>query len=314
MRLFDLHCDTLTVCCREGASLCLNDKEVDLRRGRRYRPWCQVFAVFIPDTLRGAAAFRYAKRVLAYAREQEKRYPQQLTLATDGEALKKAARRDNCVGILAIEGAAALNGRVEHIARFAALGVRVMTLTWNGENELGYGCLSKDGKGLTPFGRRAVCEMHRRGIVPDVSHLNEAGFWDVATLGDAPFIASHSLSRAVHEHPRNLSDAQFKEIRRRGGLVGLNFDSDQLGEPHFEAIYRHAEHYLSLDGERTVALGGDLDGTVLPEEWRGLEMYEPLWEYLARKGLSEAVLERLFFRNSFDFFANTLQSAENEVK
>lgn len=314
MRLFDLHCDTLTVCCRENVSLCLNDKEVDLRRGRRYRPWCQVFAVFIPDALRGTAAFRYAKRVLAYAREQEKRYPQQLTFVTDGEGLKKAAGSERCVGILAIEGAAALNGRTEHIARFAALGVRVMTLTWNGENELGYGCLTTDGKGLTPFGRRAVREMHRRGIVPDVSHLNEAGFWDVATLSDAPFIASHSLSRAVHEHPRNLTDAQFKEIRRRGGLVGLNFDADQLGEPSFEAIYRHTAHYLSLDGERTVALGGDLDGTVLPEEWRGLEMYEPLWEYLAGKGLSESVLERIFFQNSFDFFANTLQSEENEVQ
>ena len=313
MRLFDLHCDTLTDCHRNGVSLCRNEKHIDLKRGRCYHPWCQVFAVFIPDTLRGAAAFRYAKHALATAHEQEKRYPQQLAIVTDKTALQSAVASERCGALLAIEGGAALNGKLENVGKLAALGVRIITLTWNGSNELGNGCLAEDTAGLTAFGRRAVHEMYRLGIVPDVSHLNETGFWDVATLSDRPFIASHSLSRTVCDHPRNLTDAQFKEIARRGGLVGICLDSGQLGGADFEHIYRHIHHYVSLAGERAVAFGGDLDGTTLPEEWGGIAVYEPLRDFLAKKGFSEAFLDRLFFKNAFDFFANTLQVAQNEV-
>lgn len=314
MRLFDLHCDTLTACYQNGGSLCRNNGDLDLKRGRQYCPWCQVFAVFIPDTLRGAAATRYARRVLTFAREQEKAYPQQITFVAHREMLEQATKGERCVGILAIEGGAALNGKLRNVQRFAEQGVRVITLTWNGRNELGCGCLTEGNEGLTAFGRAAVREMVRFGIVPDVSHLNESGFWDVATLTEAPLIASHSLSRAVCEHPRNLTDAQFKELRRRGGLVGLSFDEAQLGAAEPETVYRHLSHYLELDGVNTVAFGGDLDGTVLPEAWQGIAIYERLGEYFLQKGLSEAVIEQVFFKNAFDFFTNTLQSAENEVQ
>ena len=314
MRLFDLHCDTLTACYKEGGSLCRNEGHLDLKRGRRYRPWCQVFAVFVPDTLRGVAAYRYARRVLDFAHTQEKLYPQQLTFTTCGEALQKALTADRCIGILAIEGAAALNGKLENIRKFYKQGVRCITLTWNGSNELGHGCLSMCREGLTPFGRNAVREMARYGMVTDVSHLNEAGFWDVATLIDTPFIASHSVSRAVCEHSRNITDAQFKELRRRGGLVGINFDVSQLGGASFEDIYRHIAHFCELDGENVLALGGDLDGTVLPEEWQGMDIYAVLAEFLLEKGFCDSFVERLFFQNAFDFFSNTLQAAENEVQ
>ncbi len=314
MRLFDLHCDTLTACYKDGYSLCRNDLHLDLKRGRGYRPWCQVFAVFVPDTVRGAAAYRYARKVLDFAHTQEKLYPQQLAFATHREALQKALSADRCIGILAIEGAAALNGKLENIHKFYKQGVRCITLTWNGSNELGHGCLSACREGLTPFGRSAVREMVRCGIVPDVSHLNEAGFWDVATLTDTPFIASHSVSRAMCNHPRNLTDAQFKELCRRGGLVGINFDVQQLGGDLFEDIYRHIAHFCELDGEGALAIGGDLDGTVLPEERQGVAVYAALAEFLVQKGFDVSFVERFFFQNAFDFFCNTLQVAENEVQ
>ncbi len=313
MRLFDLHCDTLTDCYRYGVSLCRNGNHVDLKRGRIYRPWCQVLAAFVPDTMRGNQAFRYAKRLIATAREQEKRYPQQLVIVTDKTALQAAVETDRCVALLGVEGGAALNGKSENVEKLARLGVRVITLTWNGSNELGNGCLAENTAGLTPFGRRAVQEMYRVGIIPDVSHLNEAGFWDVATVSSRPFMASHSLSRAVNEHPRNLTDAQFKEMLRRGGLVGISFDAAQLGGADFESVYNHIAHYVSLGGENAVAFGGDLDGTDIPKEWGGVTVYERLWEFLKKKGFSEAWLDRLFFKNAFDFFVNTLQAPQNEV-
>ena len=313
MRLFDLHCDTLSACYQRGESLCDNERHVDLRRGRRYSPWCQVFAAFIPDTLRGRAAFRYACRLLAFAREQERRFPQQLSFVTDRIGLHSTVRSGRCAGILAVEGGAALAGRIKNLVTLKALGARVMTLTWNGDNELAHGCLSQNREGLTEFGRQAVREMYRVGIVPNVSHLNEAGFWDVATLSELPFIASHSLSRAVHDHPRNLTDAQFKELRRRNGLVGICLCPDHLGASDFDAVYRHLSHYLALDGQTVVVCGGDLDGTTLPEEWHGIAVFEQLANYLVQNGVSETILDAIFFKNAFDFFSSTLQCHENEV-
>ncbi len=314
MRLFDMHCDTLSVCYKSGVSLCNNEYHIDLRRGRQYEPWCQVFAAFIPDTLRGREALRYCRRLLGFAAEQEKRFPQQLSFVRDRVQLAAAVNSGRCGGLLAVEGGAALAGSIKHIQTLASLGVRILTLTWNGDNELGHGCFSERGEGLTEFGRRAVREMYRVGIVPDVSHLNEAGFWDVATLSEAPFIASHSLSRTVHEHPRNLTDAQFKELCRRGGLVGLNLCGDHLGETTFEAVYRHVSHFLSLDGESAIAFGGDLDGMKLPDDWQGIAVFEMLADYLLKKGISEPILDGLFFKNAFNFFSSTLQESKDEVK
>jgi len=312
MRLFDLHCDTLTECFYRGVSLGWNTLHVDLKRGHRYTPWGQVFAVFIPDTVRGHEAFRLCCRVLAFAREQEERFPQQLAWVTTAEQLRAATKRGQCAGILAVESGAAVAGDLRNIARLAEQGVRVMTLTWNGENEWGGGCATKNG--LTAFGKRGMEELYRVGIVPDVSHLSETGFWDVAQVSDCPFIASHSVCRAVHEHPRNLRDEQIREIVRRGGLIGLNFCEAQLGGACEDVLYRHLSHLLALGAEKNVAFGGDLDGCTLPNEWHGIACYERLFSYLLGKGVTERQLCGLFFQNAFDFFDNTLQSEKNAVQ
>ena len=313
MRLFDLHCDTLTMCYNKEESLCINTGHLDLKRGRRYDPWCQVFAVFVPDTVRGRAAWRYCRRVIEFSHGQEKRFAQQFSFVADADRLNRAIGSGRCTGILAVENGNAIGGDVRNIEKLAAYGVRLMSLTWNGDNDLAHGCFSDSRDGLTHLGRRAVREMYRVGIIPDVSHLNEAGFWEIATLSDAPFIASHSLSRTVREHPRNLTDAQFKEIRRRGGLVGVNLFVEFLGEASFEMVYRHIAHFLSLDGEATVAFGGDLDGMMLPVGWDGIAVYETIFEYLLKKGLSKALLDRIFFKNALDFFSSTLQRGHDIV-
>ncbi len=314
MRFFDCHSDTLTACYPENLSLCRNDRHVDLYRGRRFVPWCQVFAVWIPDEMRSTAAWRYCCRVLDFAREQEQRYPQQLAWVHSGSQLQTAVAQGVCSGILAVENAAPIAARLERLRLLADRGVRVITLTWNGDNAWGHGCLSKYRDGLTAVGKRGLAMLYSLGIVPDVSHLNEAGFWDVAAANDRPFIASHSLSRTVHDHPRNLTDAQFAEICRRGGLVGISLCPEHIGEATFEGVYRHLAHYWSLGGEKTVAWGGDLDGVALPNGWNGIAVFEELWEFLLKKGIDEPQLERLFFENAFEFFVNTLQDKKNAVQ
>lgn len=304
MRLFDAHCDTLYECFTKNYPLSENPLHIDLRRGGAYRPYGQVYAVWIPDTLRGGAAWDFCRRVLTFAYEEEKRLDGRMRLWRQGETLDTAFDAAPCVGVLAVEGGAALAGYLGHIAELASLGVKVMTLTWNGTNELGNGCLSPDKSGLTPFGREAVRALAAAGIAPDVSHLNEAGFWDVAEeMGERPFAATHSDTNAVCAHPRNLTDEQAREIIRRGGIIGLNFCAAFLGEQTFERLERHLAHFLSLGGERAVAFGGDLDGTSLPSEWGGIEVMERVGDYLCRKNYDSGLLDRLFFGNCYDFLA-----------
>lgn len=306
MRLFDMHCDTLYECCKSDAYLDRNRLQVDLERGGRYAQWGQAFAVWMPDTLRGEAAFEQCRDMLLFAHDQAALYADRMQIIRTGEELVPVLQSGRCAAILTVEGGAALAGRLEHIDDLRELDVKVITVTWNGSNELGHGCLSGCEKGLTPFGRAAVRRMVRAGILPDVSHLNERGFWDVAECTDGAFLATHSVSAAVHAHPRNLTDRQFAEIRDRGGLVGLNFCADQLGEQTFDGIARHLDHYLSLGGEHTVALGCDLDGTSLPDGWGGIEVMERLYEALARQNVAQDVLDRVFFSNCVDFFASAL--------
>lgn len=307
MRYFDLHCDTLYECWKAQDDLFQNMHHVDVRRGSRYTGWTQVLAVWLPDTLQGEEARTACRAVLEFAHRQEKEHPELLHIVRQGKELEKEERWP-CRAILGIEGGGMLGGRLDSIEEFAELGVKVITLTWNGSNELGHGCGSGCSDGLTAFGKEAVRRMEGAGIVPDVSHLNERGFWDVLETAHRPVIASHSVSAAVHEHPRNLTDAQFDALVQQGGLVGLNLCAAQLGRQSFECLERHLYHYLSRSGERTVAFGCDFDGTDIPAEWGGIQMMEGLYAYFLRRNYSSDCLERLFFKNAREFFVKALTS------
>ncbi|MBO5797968.1 MAG: membrane dipeptidase, partial [Clostridia bacterium] len=255
MRLFDLHCDTLYECYTKNYPLMKNAGHIDLVRAEKYAPYVQAFAVWIPDTLRGEAAFDFCRRMFTFSREEEGRSGEKIRFLRKGESLDDAMKVSENVGILAVEGGAALGGDLSRIADLADFGVKYITITWNGSNELGHGCLSGVKTGLTPFGKAAVKALSAAGIAADVSHLNEAGFWDVAEVLEGPFLATHSNAAAVCPHPRNLTDRQFQEIARRGGLVGLNFCGAFLGEATFQQIERHLAHFLSLGGEDAVCFG-----------------------------------------------------------
>lgn len=302
MRLFDLHCDTLYECYTKDVSLDKNTLHVDMERGSKFDRWIQVFAVWMPDSVRGEEAWRQCAAILQSAHHFAARYPQMFQIACKAENLNTESSSPVCTAILAVEGGSALNGDLLHSDDLSKMDVKVITITWNGSNELGHGCGSGCTDGLTAFGKAAVRRMEELGIIPDVSHLNEQGFWDVAAQTKRPFIASHSVSAAVHPHVRNLTDAQFLTIVERGGLVGLNLCEQQLGARGADALERHLYHYLCLGGEHTVALGCDLDGTDLPPEWGGIQVMPLLYEALLRKNYEESLVDRLFFGNCYDFF------------
>ena len=305
MRVFDLHCDTITECWKQGQPLRRNTLRLDLERGRMYSPWAQCFAIWIPDTLRGEKAWEYFEGAAGYFRGEVERNWEAVSFCTDGPSFSRAAARNRCCAFLTVEGGAVLGGKLSRVKELAQAGVRMLTLTWNGSCELGDGAMVLYPKGLTAFGRQVIPELERWRIVLDLSHASLPLFYQAAELAHQPFVASHSNAKAVCSHPRNLTDAQFTLLCQKGGLVGLNLHPAFLTEKpraSVEDLLRHAEHFLSLGGEDVLALGSDLDGGDLPEDVQGIESFAAIWERFSRAGYPDALLEKIFYENAQKFF------------
>lgn len=302
MLLFDLHCDTLTKAMNQQKLLAHNDLQLDFARGRSYRPWIQTMAVFVPDTLRGEAAWQYFTRAAQYLSEQLQENPE-IDRCTDGASVHAVRTSGGQAVLLAVEGGAVLAGRLDRVAELARFGVRMMTLTWNGANELGGGAAEPGG--LTSFGRAALAEMRKYAILPDVSHASDPLFWTVCEADDGPLVATHSNSRACCPHRRNLTDDQFCELVRRDGLVGLNLYPEFLtgnADASLDDIYAHLMHFCDLGGARQLALGTDFDGADMPSELPDVAALSRLAEYLRRRNLSDDFINGLFFHHAADFF------------
>lgn len=278
----------------------LKDKE-------QFDKMCQTFAVFVPDSVRGEAAKEYVDVHAAYLKELLAKQSDIAEQAFTAADIERITAEKKCACILAIESGAALAGKLENVSHFARQGVKMMTLVWNGENELGSGHTTHNG--LTAFGREAVREMEKEKILVDVSHLNDEGFEDVCEIATKPFIATHSNLRSVCGHKRNLTEQQFGEMVRRKGLVGINlYESflDDDGEGTMENMYRHVYRMLELGGEDVIACGSDFDGAQIHEELNSPRKFAQAAEYLMDRGISETVVKKMYFENALRFFGENL--------
>ena len=183
----------------------------------------------------------------------------------------------------------------------------MMTLTWNGHNELASG--HDTGEGFSPFGREAVAAMEERGILVDVSHLNDRGFEEQLDIAQKPFVASHSNARSVCAHRRNLPDAFIQEMVRRGGLIGLNYCRNFLsdeGRGSMEDLWRHVERFLELGAGDCLALGSDYDGTDIHLDLRRAEKALGLYDFFTGRGPPPETAEAILFGNAWRFFQSAL--------
>jgi membrane dipeptidase len=284
----DLHCDSLTRAYDNGWQL--DDRRLDFtpRKLHPDRHWLQFMAIFIPDNLRGSAAREYFERVYAFYKTQTAEH-----------------RRHNLTTVLTVEGGAVLEGDPANVDALYAAGVRMLTLTWNAANELCGGV--KSGGGFTGMGREAVRRMEACGMVADVSHISDEGFFELCGFAQEPFVASHSNARKICPHPRNLTDDMFREIVARKGLVGLNYCDDFIldggGSVEAEDFIRHVHHFLALGGEDTLALGSDFDGADVPEYISDMAKTGFIIEEMRRSGIPEAVIEKICSQNAVRFFA-----------
>lgn len=189
----------------------------------------------------------------------------------------ESLRPDQIGFLLVFEGGRPLEGSIAILRQLYRLGVRLLLLTWNGRNELGNGVgEGPDSGGLSQFGKTVVKEMRRLGMMLDVSHLNEKGFWDAISQYDGPVLATHSNAKSLHDHRRNITDAQIRAIGKTGGIVGIAFLASFLGPgiPTVDTIVDHIAYTAELIGIDKVGIGPDFSYGPVAEEHRKSRKYE----------------------------------------
>lgn len=298
---FDAHCDTIYRCLRTGAQLRENDGHLDLRRASAFGRFAQVFALYQdPEEVpQGSTMVREGQLLhQKFLREMEQNRDVIVPCRT-GRDVDRAVAEGKMAALLSIEGAELLDCRIDRLDMARDWGVRLLNPVWNHANRLSGSNAELPEQGLTSYGRDFARRMEDCGIYPDVSHISDPGFWDLVRLARGPVVASHSNSRALCPHRRNLTDDMFRAIRDSGGVVGLNLYRPFVGPAGtMEELTAHVEHFLSLGGEKTLCLGGDLDGCEeLAAGMEGIQDVPQLWQALADRGYPRQLLEDLFWNN-----------------
>lgn len=232
--------------------------------------------------------------------------------------LRDCLARGVVSGILHMEGAEAIDPDLDALHVFHAMGLRSLGPVWSRPTVFGHGVPfafpsgPDTGPGLTEAGKRLVKECNRLRILLDMSHLNEAGFWDVAGLTDAPLVATHSNAHAVTPSSRNLTDKQLAAIRDSGGVVGLNYatsflrrDGKQSAEMGWEDVLAHLDHLLHHLGEDGVGLGSDFDGATVPKGIGDVTGQQALLQAMRAHGYGEALIRKIALENWFRVLERT---------
>ncbi len=267
-----MHCDTFWMMIRDqSVNLQKNDLCIDIEKMKTAGSMAQFFASFMHmENFQGDNAFEeaywHALEMITYGKTELAKCSDSIAIAHNFAEL--IANRDNgkMSAFLTVEEGGILNNKMEYLEELYLQGIRLITLTWNHENCIGFPNSREPelmNRGLKPFGVKVVRRMNELGMLIDVSHLSDGGFWDVINHSTKPFVASHSNARALCNHPRNLTDEMIKALAEKGGVAGVNFYPYFLreqGKATVADIAEHLWHMYQVGGEDVVAFGTDFDG------------------------------------------------------
>lgn len=313
MKWIDMHCDTLSEAIKRGEGIEKNHLCADIERLMQGGACAQLFACFVnageyglgtadvPQELVWEKSWSAILKMTETARRAENEKFK--IIRTPGEL---SGSGEKLSGILTVEEGGVLNGRLERLDELYKRGVRLMTLTWNYENCIGSPNSRNPAvmqQGLTEFGSCAVERMNELGMIVDVSHLSDGGFWDCMRQSRMPAAASHSNARAICTHPRNLSDSMLRSLGEKGGVAGVNFYSPFLrekGKADISDIVRHIRHMVNIAGEDAVALGSDFDGFETedcPDGMNSVLDVGNIWTSLEKAGFTQRQIEKIAWGN-----------------
>ncbi|MFH5835832.1 dipeptidase [Proteiniclasticum sp. C24MP] len=325
MKAVDLHCDTLMALNKARLSgiektFGENDLHVDLGKLKKGDYLLQCFAAFTDARNSHSYPLMEALQEIDVFHQIMKEHVHDMAPVYRFSDIERNREEGKISALLSIEDGGITEGDLSVLRMVHRLGVRMITLTWNYENPIGYPATnfgkeeSGSSKGLKEQGIAFLSEMERLGIMVDVSHLSDEGFYDVARYAGKPFLASHSDARSLCSHPRNLTDDMLKVLAEKGGLVGMNYyfgfldeDRDRLqGRGTAETVVDHIEHVRNVAGIDVIALGSDFDGIEETLDLEDASKMHLLVAALERRGFRTGEIEKIFSLNALRFFRELL--------
>jgi membrane dipeptidase len=317
MNYIDFHCDTASAMLEQKEPLLKNNLKIDIERLEKGDALAQFFALYI-DKESHKSSYDYCVDMLANFYQELALNLDRISLCRNYDELMIAQNHGKVGAFLTIEEGDALEGDLDKLIFFKERGVSLITLTWNYENDLGYSNYEwrDQNRGLKPKGIEVVEAMNAFGMLIDVSHLSDAGFYDVLKYSKEPFIASHSNSRVMTNHPRNLSDAMLKKLADAGGITGINFFNNFLvnGELSYKLevstianMVRHIKHIRAVAGVEVIGLGSDFDGIPNPVEIEDASAMYKLSDALLAEGFSYDEVEKIFYKNALRLIKDVLR-------
>lgn len=307
MAFIDLHCDTISLLLEQDKSLRENDLSVNIATLRQAEVFCQFFAMYVR-----LQEFDLPEQAFERVRQMYRVFLREMDSNSSDIRFVRSARElyDNyyCGRIsafLTVEEGGICGNSIEKLHELYDMGVRLITLTWNFENALGYPN-SDDAAimstGLKPFGIEFVETMNRLGMLIDVSHLSDGGFWDVARLSTKPFVASHSNARSVRDFRRNLTDEQLRVLAEKGGVTGINFFHRFLGYDETGSVSQmidHIRHIKQVAGIDVLAIGSDFDGFSGACEIKNSAELLKLTDALKQARFTDGEIEKICYKNAW---------------
>ncbi|GMG71286.1 dipeptidase [Tetragenococcus halophilus] len=324
MNVVDMHCDTIMKIYQspinEPGHLKKNNFQLDIPKMQQGDYLLQNFAIFL-DKEAVDSPYEEAKAMIDCFYNEMNENTEEIRPVTRYEQILDNGLNERMSALLTMEEGAPIEGSVEKLEEFYNLGVRMMTLTWNYPNEIGYpNAVFADGneqltektqRGLTHKGIEIVQRMNELGMIIDVSHGSDALVNDVLQYTDRPFVASHSNARKVHSHYRNLSDDLIKKIAERGGVIGINFSDRFLQDAKekgslINAICRHARHLYNVGGIEAVALGSDFDGITVHQDLPDGTILPTIYDALRKSDFSSEQVDQIFNKNILRLYQDFL--------
>lgn len=298
----DMHCDTPSEIFYRNLSLKNNNLSVDLEKLKQGQAICQFFAFYV-NLKKTEKPYEEFTSMYSYFIDEVKKNNKDICIVKNYEDIKNSINKGQVSAFLTIEEGGVLEGKIDNLKKVYNMGIRAITLTWNYENQLGYpnaDFLYKD-RGLKEKGFEFVYNMEELGIIPDASHLSDRGFYDLINFCKKPFIASHSNSRRIKNHPRNLTDDMIKALSEKGGVMGINFCSDFLGSnkiSQIEDIINHIKHIKNIGGIDVISIGSDFDGILNKVQIDNASEFYKLKSSLNKAGFNEEDIEKIFYKNA----------------
>mgnify|MGYP002854718457 CR=1 FL=1 len=314
--VIDMHCDTITGLFRSRDSFLNGKQHVSLEKMQKGNYLMQCFAMFV-YLKDGEDPYSLCNTYIDYYEKLMEENSDIIRHVTTVEEILANRESGLMSALLTIEEGGVIQGSLEKLEHFYQRGVRMMTLTWNFENELAYPNYVREGRidterGLTEKGFEVIQKMWELGMIVDISHLNDAGIYDIFSVARKPIVASHSNARAVHNVPRNLSDDMLRKLRDNGGITGINYCPDFISantaKNQIPDIIRHIRHIADVAGIDHIGLGSDFDGIPTPVGMSDCSKTAELYEALKSDGFAKEDLEKIFYGN----FLRVLKGNQSE--